>query len=263
MLPVDPAHFKATSTVTVEERKNPIDLSYGATSSQVFRYEGQIVGEVIKLICNSKRLVFPFSPNSTVGEFTSTVQRETGSICELHTTDGYECTNGMLLKTVPLPFIVYNGNSQTTITSIEMPMSSTSHATAEDQKGNERRRFGRVSKVSDVLELFNFVHGHVVTGKNINAALKLTDKDRKTIDRFKNIYYLHLTNERKLSEAPTGASKCFQYPQVFCVLLDKEQMTNRSSLQKLDERASQHVDWDFLKDLVQEKKATLFGTIKT
>ena len=57
-----------------------------------------------------------------------------------------------------------------------------------------------VSNVSEVLELFMFVHGHVITGKNIHSALKLTDKDRKTIDRFKNIYYLHLTNEGKLSE---------------------------------------------------------------
>ncbi|XP_067944783.1 uncharacterized protein [Watersipora subatra] len=241
---VEPAYAESTSTVTVEEKEIPIDLSYGPTPPQVFRYEGQIVGEVVKLICDSKRLVFPFSLNSTVGEFTNAVQRETGSICELHTTDGFECTNGMLLKTVPLPFIIYIGNSQTTITSLEMPMASTSHATGEDEKGNERRCFGRVAKVSDVLELFNFVHGHVITGKNINAALKLTDKDRKTIDRFKNIYYLYLTNEGKLCE------------------LDEERMSNRSSLQKLDERAGQHVDWDLLKDLVKEKKATLFGTIQ-
>ncbi|XP_067944786.1 uncharacterized protein [Watersipora subatra] len=221
---VEPAYAESTSTVTVEEKEIPIDLSYGPTPPQVFRYEGQIVGEVVKLICDSKRLVFPFSLNSTVGEFTNAVQRETGSICELHTTDGFECTNGMLLKTVPLPFIIYIGNSQTTITSLEMPMSSTSHATAEEEKENEKRRFGR--------------------GKNINAALKLTDKDRKTIDRFKNIYYLYLTNEGKLNE------------------LNEERMSNRSSLQKLDERAGQHVDWDLLKDLVKEKKATLFGTIQ-
>ncbi|XP_067944789.1 uncharacterized protein [Watersipora subatra] len=119
MLQIEPAYAESTSTVTVVEKENPIDLSYGPTPPQVFRYEGQIVGEVIKLICNSKRLVFPFLHNSTVGEFTNRVQRETGSICELHTTDGYECTNGMLLKTVPLPFIIYIGNSQTTITSRE------------------------------------------------------------------------------------------------------------------------------------------------
>ncbi|XP_067945400.1 ankyrin-2-like [Watersipora subatra] len=245
MSQVEPAYAEATSTVTVEERENPIDLSHGPTPAQVFKYEGQIVGEVIKLIYNSKRLVFPFSLDSTVGEFTNTVQRETGSICKLHTTDGYECTNGMLLKVLPLPFIISIGNSQTTITS-RPATSSARTPVVEDEQEKKPAKFGRVSTTAQVIQLFTFVHERVIEGKTINAALKLTGKDRQTIERFKNIYYLHLTNATKLNELKE----------------ESESFARPKPLRWLNEKAGESVDWDFLKEMAVNDKATLFGAIK-
>ena len=51
-----------------------------------------------------------------------------------------------------------------------------------------------VGDTKQVIELFSFVHDQVQSGKTVNAALKVAKKDRKTIDRFKNIYYLHVQN---------------------------------------------------------------------
>ena len=46
----------------------------------------------------------------------------------------------------------------------------------------------------------SFVHEKVLSGLTINAALKLTKKDRKTVDRFRNIYYLHVLDSDRLKQ---------------------------------------------------------------
>ena len=46
----------------------------------------------------------------------------------------------------------------------------------------------------------SFVHEKVLSGMTINAALKLTKKDRKTVDRFRNIYYLHVLDSDRLKQ---------------------------------------------------------------
>ena len=51
-----------------------------------------------------------------------------------------------------------------------------------------------------MIELLSFVHEQVQSGKSINAALKVAKKDRKTIDRFRNIYYLCILNNDKLKQ---------------------------------------------------------------
>ena len=57
-----------------------------------------------------------------------------------------------------------------------------------------------VGNVRQVIELFSFVHEKVQSGKSINAALKVAKKDRKTIDRFRNIYYLYVLNNDRLKQ---------------------------------------------------------------
>ena len=57
-----------------------------------------------------------------------------------------------------------------------------------------------VGNVRQVIELLSFVHEQVQNGKSINAALKVAKKDRKTIDRFRNIYYLHVLNNDRLKQ---------------------------------------------------------------
>ena len=57
-----------------------------------------------------------------------------------------------------------------------------------------------VANPRDVIELLTFVHEQVLEGKSTNAALKMAKKDRKTMDRFKNIYYLHVLNSDKLEQ---------------------------------------------------------------
>ena len=57
-----------------------------------------------------------------------------------------------------------------------------------------------VGNVRQVIELLSFVHKQVRSGKSINAALKAAKKDRKTIDRFRNIYYLHILNNDRLKQ---------------------------------------------------------------
>ena len=49
----------------------------------------------------------------------------------------------------------------------------------------------------------SFVHEKVQSGLTINAALKLTKKDRKTVDRFRNIYYLHVLDSDRLKQVST------------------------------------------------------------
>ena len=46
----------------------------------------------------------------------------------------------------------------------------------------------------------SFVHEKVLSGLTINAALKLAKKDRKTVDRFRNIYYLHILDSDSLKQ---------------------------------------------------------------
>ena len=48
--------------------------------------------------------------------------------------------------------------------------------------------------------MLTFVHKKVLSGMSINAALKTTNKDRKTVDRFRNIYYLHVLDSDRLEQ---------------------------------------------------------------
>ena len=57
-----------------------------------------------------------------------------------------------------------------------------------------------VSTPREAIELCTFVHKQVSSGRSVNAALKMTDKDRKTLDRFKHIYYLHIQNNDRLKQ---------------------------------------------------------------
>ena len=50
------------------------------------------------------------------------------------------------------------------------------------------------------INLITFIHDHVKTGMSVNAALNLTDKDRKTVDRFQHIYYLHHMDSDRLKQ---------------------------------------------------------------
>ena len=50
------------------------------------------------------------------------------------------------------------------------------------------------------INLITFIHDQVKTGMSVNAALNLTDKDRKTVDRFQHIYYLHHLNSDRLKQ---------------------------------------------------------------
>ena len=45
-----------------------------------------------------------------------------------------------------------------------------------------------------------FVHKKVLSGMSVNAALKTTKKDRKTVDRFRNIYYLHVLDSDRFEQ---------------------------------------------------------------
>ena len=57
-----------------------------------------------------------------------------------------------------------------------------------------------VSNTKEVIELCTFIHKQVLDGRSVNSALKMTDKDRKTLDRFKHIYYLQIQNNDRLKE---------------------------------------------------------------
>ena len=64
-----------------------------------------------------------------------------------------------------------------------------------------------VSNARQAIDLMSFVHEKVLSGLTINAALKLTKKDRKTVDRFRNIYYLHVLDCNRLKQV----SSCVRY----------------------------------------------------
>ena len=57
-----------------------------------------------------------------------------------------------------------------------------------------------VASVRQAVNLITFIHEQVKTGMSVNAALNLTDKDRKTVDRFQHIYYLHHLNSDRLKQ---------------------------------------------------------------
>ena len=57
-----------------------------------------------------------------------------------------------------------------------------------------------VANAQQAVELLTFVHRQMKAGKSVNAALRMAKKDRKTIDRFQHIYYLHYLDEEKLDE---------------------------------------------------------------
>ena len=54
--------------------------------------------------------------------------------------------------------------------------------------------------MKQAIDFIAFIHEHVKTGMSVNAAINLTDKDRKTVDRFQHIYYLHHLNSDRLKQ---------------------------------------------------------------
>ena len=60
--------------------------------------------------------------------------------------------------------------------------------------------FVLVTTTKQAIELLKFIHEQALTGLSINAALKIANKDRKTVDRFRNIYYLHILDNAKLEK---------------------------------------------------------------
>ena len=62
-----------------------------------------------------------------------------------------------------------------------------------------------VSNARQAIELLKFIHEEVKQGKSVNAALKDAKKDRKSVDRFRNIYYLHSLDNDQLKEVSLAA----------------------------------------------------------
>lgn len=59
-----------------------------------------------------------------------------------------------------------------------------------------------VATVQQVVSMLDYIHQLVKDGKStsINAALKRLNKDRKTVDRFRHIYYMSVTDTEALDE---------------------------------------------------------------
>lgn len=59
-----------------------------------------------------------------------------------------------------------------------------------------------VSTVKEAVQFLEAIHVMMVSGKvrSVNESLKVLKKDRKTVDRFKHIYYMYHANKRKLDD---------------------------------------------------------------
>ncbi len=55
-----------------------------------------------------------------------------------------------------------------------------------------------VSTVKEVVQFLEAIHVMMVSGKvrSVNESLKVLKKDRKTVDRFKHIYYMYHANKK-------------------------------------------------------------------
>ena len=57
-----------------------------------------------------------------------------------------------------------------------------------------------VSDLKKVIEQFKLVHELARTGRSVESAIKLANSDRKTLGRFKHIYYLYIQNRSRLKQ---------------------------------------------------------------
>lgn len=62
-----------------------------------------------------------------------------------------------------------------------------------------------VSTVKQVIALLNQIHSMKCEGLSVWAVLRKLQKDRKTIDRFKHIYYLQNLDAERLKQV------CYKY----------------------------------------------------
>ncbi|XP_067930686.1 uncharacterized protein [Watersipora subatra] len=220
----------------------------GSLNTQIFKHEAKVEGSTVTLLVEERRSIFMFESSQTVGVFTRDVQHTIGYECVISSQDGFQYTDAVLLGALILPFTFSAGDSKTIITSrgdVEQVDARCLHRIPVHSSTSKLSKFSRVTSIKQVIELFTTVHEQVKSGRTINAALKEIGKDRKTIERFKNIYYLNLTSSNRLSELEREWSS-----------KDK-----KGTLQDLNKMAEAAIDWSLLEKLAEEGKATLFGAI--
>ena len=67
-----------------------------------------------------------------------------------------------------------------------------------------------VSSVKDAVDFCDKVHKEVNRGRSVNDALRGLHKDRKSLDRFKHIYYMKHCRPGKLKEVSVQHTRCFR-----------------------------------------------------
>ncbi|XP_067950164.1 uncharacterized protein [Watersipora subatra] len=264
---------QALNLVTTQSLRRPFSLaskcpsvvdacaepdSSSASSPKKSMLESIIKGNSVKLTIEGHHLIFPFRPTDNVSTLTAAIKEATGQECQVLDTDGAIYTSKVTLADVRIPFEIHAGNSCTLITDNEKDVRTVGHTVCSslaNETGGENAvsheddkaiQFGRVATATQAVQLLSFVHKHVASGKSINSALKMARKDRKTIDRFQHIYYLHHLNSGKLKQVEE----------------EWRSKDKPGGLQGLDALSAKELNWIELNNLADESVLTLFSVRK-
>ncbi|KAF6025916.1 hypothetical protein EB796_015779 [Bugula neritina] len=191
--------------------------------------------------------VYSFEDHMTIGDLRRSIKEdlEMGVLCRVVDEDKSRCSDSLRLGLVDVPFSIFVGDQETLVTE----RISDQQAGQELSAPNAANNFQYVQTPEQAIQLMEYVHNQLTSkrSKSIHDALKPTGKCRKTIDRFRYIYYLNVLDVDKLNE-------------IIGQWMDNAKKGGMCALGKLCEQAT---DWSKVVEAANDGKLTIFGMKKS
>ncbi|KAF6034061.1 hypothetical protein EB796_007631 [Bugula neritina] len=191
--------------------------------------------------------VYSFEDHMTIGDLRRSIKEdsETGVLCSVVDEDKSRCSDSLRLGLVDVPFSIFVGDQETLVTE----RTNDKQAGQELSAPNAANNFQYVQTPEQAIQLMEYVHNQLTSkrAKSIHDALKPTGKCRKTIDRFRYIYYLNVLDVDKLNE-------------IIGQWMDNAKKGGMCALGKLCEQAT---DWSKVVEAANDGKLTIFGMKKS
>ncbi|KAF6022210.1 hypothetical protein EB796_019488 [Bugula neritina] len=232
-------HQNIPATVVVRQT-----VSLSTRSDEPFKSQVKNCKVAVKV--QGENTVYSFEDHMTIGDLRRSIKEdcETGVMCRVVDEDKSRYSDSLRLGLVDVPFSIFVGDQETLVTE----RVNDKQAGQELSAPNAAKDFQYVQTPEQAIQLMEYVHKQLASkrAKSIHDALKPTGKCRKTIDRFRYIYYLSVLDKNKLVE-------------IIGQWMDKAKKGGMCALGKLCEEAT---DWSKVVEAANDGKLTIFGMKK-
>ncbi|KAF6022209.1 hypothetical protein EB796_019487 [Bugula neritina] len=228
-------HQDIPATVAVHQA-----VSTSTRSDEPFKSKVRNCKVTVKV--QGENIVYPFEDHMNIEDLKHPIGKD--CVTRILDEDKSRCSDCLRLGLVDVPFSIFVKNQETLVTERVNNRQLSQQLSAANAANN----FQYVQTPEQAIQLMEYVHNQLTgkRAKSIQDALKPTGKCRKTIDRFRYIYYLSVLDKDKLDE-------------IIGQWMDNAKKRGMCALGKLCEEAT---DWSKVVEAANEGKLTIFGRKK-